>query len=971
MMAESLFLNKKRIDLYDKPITRKVQIGDIGDIAARKSSYSYTVKIPRTANNLQVLEELSVMGNTSRKPFEFVVADYVVDSIYLVQNGGAIIRKTSKDFEINLIDGARGLGDLLGDKNLSDLPLSDLDHVLTTQNYVASYQHTDGYIYGIADFGRNVFENIKVESQAPSVFIHTLIERIFSSNGLSLQGEFFTTNDKYLNEVITPAKGYRVEYSVHDTESRGTAQTNEISKLLLSQDFATYEENFVISDIDLQGANVVNGEIVFSQGGTYKVDLNFNYSLNKTALLVAFRVNGVDQSLSRLSESETSELKSITFGVNAGDVVDMGVIASSAVVSEGNLYNIDFRCQCDISLYKLTGGQIIKPSMYLGDIKQIDLVKDIVNRYGLIMHPVQNTNEFKFKRLEAILSDVSSIDDWTNKLSSIDAENYNSNYAQINTANYQYPDTITVPNSDGEMTIDNYNAPLNKSLFSSPFEIPATAVGFFAGQRPYLIPIWGELSDETINIDVKLNKNSEETGAYLATNGGSIVLGSEPQWRIYEYLNIDPINNDYKVSGRIKFTDNALVCYYTSFDTFISYELAGNGNIQDFDNYPLTVPSNCAKIKVSGDTNVLPELIEVQEVTYKVAELKESPAKVMHVNRINTTVIAKFFDEATGITVNENIPLLNLDFISLQYFLNNFYKSFKLLINNYKKVSMTIALSVIDVFNLDFFKLKFFSQTGRYYYLNSVQFTPEKLAKIEAMEIQEFPTNQPPSQLGDYSFELNHAAVATLTESNFTVNYEDPELDEPLKVKLISGFNSNVVLRQAGQVVNSEMEILFSQLDLTATEEGGGTTAYSQSWVFAVADKGSLQYGDLTATLTVNVKEIVNTPPIAVARAWSPVWLQDYQYNEEGFTVLSGSDSYDTTGNIISWEWSIQSKPSSSNAYIAFPQDTSTPATEARFPPEDESVGFYTFKLKVTDQYGLSDEDTVQVEVKAPEGPQQ
>jgi len=69
-MADSLFLNKIRVDIYEKPITRRIQIGDISDISSRKSSFSYTINLPDTSRNKEVLEMLGVSGNLSRKPYE-------------------------------------------------------------------------------------------------------------------------------------------------------------------------------------------------------------------------------------------------------------------------------------------------------------------------------------------------------------------------------------------------------------------------------------------------------------------------------------------------------------------------------------------------------------------------------------------------------------------------------------------------------------------------------------------------------------------------------------------------------------------------------------------------------------------------------------------------------------------------------------------------------------------------------------
>ena len=184
----SLFLNKIKVDLPQKPIVRKMQISDVGDIASIKSSYSYTLSLPPTSRNKQVLEMLGVIGNQSRKPYQNIACDYVVDEIHLVRNGIAIIKETAVGYNLNIIDGFKSLSDLLAGKKLSDLDLTDLNHELTTQLYIDSYSNTEGYIYAIADFGLGYGSGntVKVEQQAPSLFVHTLISKIFEEANLIL-----------------------------------------------------------------------------------------------------------------------------------------------------------------------------------------------------------------------------------------------------------------------------------------------------------------------------------------------------------------------------------------------------------------------------------------------------------------------------------------------------------------------------------------------------------------------------------------------------------------------------------------------------------------------------------------------------------------------------------------------------------------------------------------------------------------
>jgi hypothetical protein len=275
-------------------------------------------------------------------------------------------------------------------------------------------------------------------------------------------------------------------------------------------------------------------------------------------------------------------------------------------------------------------------------------------------------------------------------------------------------------------------------------------------------------------------------------------------------------------------------------------------------------------------------------------------------------------------------------------------------------MTFTINLSVIDIFNIDFFKLKFLKQTGRFYYLNAIQNTQGKPSKVEMIEIKEFPSNKPPTQIGNFSFDMQRLATRTITLTNLKTGYEDPELDEPLKIKIIDGFNSNVLLKQDGVTITEETEILVSELALTAVEVLGGVDDYVEQWSFTIADKGSGTYPELTGKLTANVLEFTNYAPNANAGEDKTVYLTppEVYYPATSYVQLNGSASYDSTGEIVSYYWEILSKPTNSDASL---QSTSGKIVSLIVTNDNENVGVYECQLTVTDEFGLTDTDKVKI----------
>lgn len=845
-MAEILYLNKKIVDLFPKPITRKIQIGDVGDIGSRKSTFSYSIKLPKTTRNVQILDMLGVNGNTSRKPFENVVADYIVDGIPLIQNGYVVISGTSDFFEINLYDGVIDLGEKLKNKKISDLPLQDLDHILTAQEVVDSFSNTEGFIYCVANYGLGVGSTFKAEEIAPSIYTHTIFRRIFESNGLNLVGEFFTTNEEYLKEVITPSIGYTVDDTPFTSTSKGGVDTNTLSNYSSSQNYISEQRYFDLTGISLVGAFASGNELEFSVAGTYKLQLTISSSSYQSYLSASFLVNGSSKSSIYIEEGyNKTKVVSVIFTVDVGDIVQLRLNAYSSYSYyeqnnyEPNFFEINYTASIDGLLFLQEGGQLIKATDYIGEIDQIAFLKDVITRYGLVLSPIQNSSDYRFRKLEALLNDRATAEDWTLKLNpTTPKENYKSGYAKSNKFKYSYPEAIVVPNNDGEMLIDNENTSDEKTIFTSSFEIPVKS-GSLSGESIYSIPIW-ELKDGVV-------------------------------------------------------------------------------------------------------------------------ELKETPLKVMKIKRVSMTLTVKLFDEVTGVSQTNEIPFLSLENMSMSYFVGNFYKAFKSLINNYKEVEFLLNLTLIDIYNLDFFSLKFFKQTGRFYYLTSLTHTPEKLTKATFVEILEFPTNEPPNKVGSYEFNMNHDSTRTITLANLLTGYEDPEVDPASKIKIISGFDSNLIMKNNGVILTEETEINVEDLALTVFDSLGGLDGYQVIYTFTIADAGSGQYSSETGTITVNVLSFTNNPPVAQAGSDQSIEIYpEFGYPEDS-VFLNGAASYDNTGDIVKWTWSIQSKPINSAAHIS--QNTSTPSASLVIPNEYNSSGSYVLKLTVEDEFGETDEDTMNVNV--------
>lgn len=615
-MASILYLNKKQIDLGNVKMVRDIRIGDVGQLNAQKSNKSYTLNIPPTSKNLEVLDMLGVLGNTSRKPYEFISCDYIVEGFFLVENGRAVIRSKKGKIQLNILDGFINLSDRLAGLKLKDLPFSDINHILSLDTVINSFENTEGYIYGIANFGIEYNPlNVPIEHLAPCIFTHSIFRRIFENSNLNLIGDFFTTNTQFLNEVLTISKGYEVLEIDENPIDKGTGRALGLYDYIFQYDPIYSTKKFNLIDIDLVDETIVDSNLIFSNSGTYELELEIDHIIKGSDSKIIIKKNNSQISYVYLGVGTGIKRSTVTLEVLAGDEISIFLEISDTTPING-AYEIDYLIKLDFHLYVAAGGNLIEPIKYIGDINQLDFIKDVMFRYGLIIRSIANTEEFEFVQIETVLNDREGAEDWTDKIAKINDSDFRLNYAKNNRASFSYPESTIIPTNDGNLILNNYNLNPEKSLFKSFLEIP------------------------------------EQSG----------LINSEP------FYIINLRKND---SGIISFL--------------------------------------------------------------------ETKPKILNINRLDKSLKFTFYNlPAGGVEVGVGVPYFNLDNVNMQYYINSYYQALGRLLNDYELREFIVNLSVIDIYNLNFFKLKYIKQIGRYVYLKNIRYKEGELATVKAYEIKNF-----------------------------------------------------------------------------------------------------------------------------------------------------------------------------------------------------------------------------------------
>ncbi|PCH95888.1 MAG: hypothetical protein COB83_07220 [Gammaproteobacteria bacterium] len=580
---EELYINGERVYLSDRVVARTLQINDFREVKDRQANYSNNIKIPRTPENIKTFQFLGIDGNTSTIAYESISVKYVLDGIEMATNGKGIIKATNEFYDFNFYDGNISMSDLLGNNTLSSLDYTSYNHNLSFNTFFASFSSTGGYVYGLdGDFMNDL------NSISPSFYIHTLFDMIFTQKGWSISGAIFSDSD-YLSRVTTMNMGF--DQTLTPSFVNKYSQVN--TDMHVAGNSIPFTSEFLVDSYTSLSDDV------------YNVSFSGNISVTFGTITLDIRVNGNSKGI--ITDVLTSITDIIGVFAENGDVITVYAVGVAEEFDPTD-FRVNFTeafttsMDVDNSYYDINFEDII------GNTKQIDFVKDVLQRFNLSFRKVRNENTIEFVTSEALLVDKANAENWTSKYSSKIDEVTKSGYAKENNFKYIY-DQDGNDFADGIMTLTDVNLNETKTLVTSIFKASSKVSGIYG------INLWDRVDNE-----------------FTPTQDGL---------RIFK-INTNTANESY----RLKY---------------------GVGNY---------------------------------------------------------------------IQINTSKPDLDFSALSYQNEVDNNYTEFTNLIDKYKLLSAEINLSLIDIYQLDFFKLKYFEQTGKFYYLNKViSFKNNKTTKVELIEI--------------------------------------------------------------------------------------------------------------------------------------------------------------------------------------------------------------------------------------------
>jgi len=290
------------LDTYEnETISLNYNLADIQDISSRNSSFSKTIILPDTKNNREAFEYISEVTADS------LFNPNLKSSCYINANGLSIFRGNLQLKNIN-INYSEGFSEYevvifnevdtfirnIGEKYLSDLDMSYLDHQWTYANALASWYGYGPYYYPLIDNGVNYTEanigslfssgsvnpatGVVMDNMKPAFQVKTILDKMFQETGFTYHSDFF--NSDFFKSLIIPHNGQDL-----------APQSDEIYDNLFRVELsgATGYSSAGNYDTLNQNDNVVSfGNILFNPNDTYQAGPTYGYIQPSETFIISF-----------------------------------------------------------------------------------------------------------------------------------------------------------------------------------------------------------------------------------------------------------------------------------------------------------------------------------------------------------------------------------------------------------------------------------------------------------------------------------------------------------------------------------------------------------------------------------------------------------------------------------------------------------------------------------------------------------
>lgn len=498
MTRDELYINNTKVDLGKTDITLSYKSNLLTDISKIVSNSSYTIKLPKTARNLALIECSHIPSSTSRYPYLKHKGTLIRNGIEIIKDANVVLLETGEFIEIaltwgNVINFAGVVND---GKKLTDITYGTEEGV---DWVVWNNKGSNSVQFPLIDYGFN--------SGDPNVWYHPVVtvkwilDKIQEQSGVTF--DFPDDKKTFIDKMIVPLLTRNDSQELYDKYpinfiANGVAYSSSVFNyaginLKFNGDNTQTKYGDIVQYTQFWKATVDGYKISYDSEKT-KISgtINVSFTSSNTDInYVNIRIS-VDQhnilEFPVISYNHNGNLWTATFNINAEFSINEGQVLSFLLFNgKAPFSNKDVSVSMSLYITLSKRGEIYLNEKFplvpnLPDVKQIDFIKAIASMVGLFALP-DGVNGIKFIPFDNLSTNKSKAVDWTNRVimayRSVTPRSLKytlDNIAQNNRFQYKEDDKVK-GDYDGNIQVNDATIDYERDAIKPPFSACDTKNG--------------------------------------------------------------------------------------------------------------------------------------------------------------------------------------------------------------------------------------------------------------------------------------------------------------------------------------------------------------------------------------------------------------------------------------------------------------------------------------------------------------
>lgn len=512
-MRDELYIDGTKMDMGESGVSLEYRSNILTDISKIVSNFSYTIKLPKTKNNLRLIECAHIPSAVSSFPYLPHVGTLLRDGVQIVDGANVVLMSVSDTIEIALSWGnATGFSKIIEfEGNLDDLDYGIDDYIFWRYD-ISPDENVPIMNYGFRSTEKHV-------SYHPVVSAKWLLDRIQSQFGVNF---LFPSDKQDILQLLKIPLLKKEDAQKHVDANRVTLT---LSGLKRTDGALRFYQLMFYGLVSSYYVEYYSDSVLISAFKPKFNNMQLNYSIDCKLIYVgsAYKNGGYLD----IVDADTGE---IIDQVNAFEVIDRGnenyechfkkdlslepydktIYISTTVSKTGDdsvsLVSGSITLEAKVSEVGADIGEYNKfftiPN--LPSIKLIDFIKSIAYMLGVFAVPGDN-NDIRFISFDTVIENKSNAVDWSGRVLFNDygdvARNISyqlNDFTQKNWFRYKEDDNVT-ENYDSFIAVENRALDYERDAVSLPFSACDTLGGVAS------IPMYSYNDDGELEYDSGMN----------------------------------------------------------------------------------------------------------------------------------------------------------------------------------------------------------------------------------------------------------------------------------------------------------------------------------------------------------------------------------------------------------------------------------------------------------------------------------